>query len=69
MDNKTKFFQAIYKNPGKLVQEAIKMWVDPNSNAGMKSIRYSVSTFNAELNRKLLFTNEEVKLIEEGTFI
>ena len=65
-DKNNKFFESKYKKPGKLVNGAIVNWVNSNSKAGMKSIRYSVSTFNAELERKQLFSNQEVKLIEEG---
>jgi hypothetical protein len=66
LDGISLFFSPIHARPGILIQQAIQTWVDPKSKAGMKSIRYSISTFNALMENKNKISDANVKLIEEG---
>jgi len=60
------FFESKYARPGRLIQQAIVQWVDSKSLAGMQSIRYSISTFNAKMEKQDKLSKGNVKLIEEG---
>jgi len=66
MDGGKMFFESIYAKPGTLIKKAIKIWVNSKLVIGMQSIRYSISTFNAEMGKKDELSKNKVKLIEEG---